>query len=218
MRKSGRARLAALTVLAAVAGTASVGIAALVREGVCLHRLGLLGLHAPAEPMAGMSMPGMAMGASPAPCPILLGAAAIAAALYLVALGAIVVLRPRAADLAFASARLVLSCRSAPIAVALAAIGAVPLGAALMMDGAGGAAPYVAAIFLVVCAALCAGVLTASAKLVLSFARRLVIRLLAAARLISDARGPLPARPMLVPVPAGVHLVWRRPSRAPPLR
>jgi hypothetical protein len=71
---------------------------------------------------------------------------------------------------------------------------------------------------LVVCAALCAGVLTAGAKLVLSFARQLVIRLLAAARLISDARGPLPARPMLVPVPAGVHLVWRRPSRAPPLR
>ncbi len=78
MRQLDRARGAALTVLAAVAGTASVGIAALAREGVCLHRLGLFGLRPPAEPMAGMA--GMTA-AAPAPCPILVGAGLAAGAL-----------------------------------------------------------------------------------------------------------------------------------------
>jgi hypothetical protein len=220
MRKSDRARGAALTVLAAVAGTASVGIAALAREGVCLHHLGLFGLQ-PTEPMPGMTMaPGMMMDTTASgPCPILLGAALAAGALYLVALVAILALRPRPAELAVASARLILGVRFAPMAAALAAIGAVPLGAALAMDGAAGAAPYVAAAFLLACAALCAGALTGAAKLILSLARRLVVAMLAPPRWLSPGAGtPWRGRRALVPIPAGVRLVRRRPSRAPPLR
>ena len=220
MRQSSRARGAALAVLAAVAGTASVGIAALAREGVCLHRLGLFGLQ-PAETMPGMSMaPGMAMDpTASAPCPILLGAALAAGALYLVALVAILILRPRPAELALASARMVLGVRFAPIAAALAAVGAVPLGAALMMDGAAGATPYVAVAFLVACAALCAAVLTGAARLVVAFACRLVVALLAPpAWLTPGGDAPWLDRRVLVPIPAGARLVRRRPSRAPPLR
>jgi hypothetical protein len=221
MRQSDRARGTALTVLAAVAGTASVGIAALAREGVCLHRLGVFGLQS-TEPMPGMSMaPGMAMDATAsAPCPILFGAALVAGALYLIALGAILVLRPRPAELALASARLILGVRFAPMAAALAALGAVPLGAALMMDGAAGAAPYVAAAFLVACAVLCAGALIGVAKLVLSFAHRFVVALLAAPRWLTPGGDDAPwlDRRVLVPMPAGARLVRRRPSRAPPLR
>jgi len=225
MRQSDRARGTALTVLAAVAGTASVGIAALAREGVCLHRLGVFGLQ-PTDAMAGMnmpgtmSMPGMPMGtAGAAPCPILVGAALIAGALYLVALLAALVLRPQPAELAYASARLVLGIRFAPLALALAAIGAVPLGAALAMDGSAGAVPPVAAVFLVACAVLCAGALTGVAKLILSFARRLVVALLAVPRwLAPGADAPWLGRRALIAIPAGVRLVRRRPSRAPPLR
>ena len=219
MRKSDRARGAALTVLAAVAGTASVGIAALAHEGVCLHGLGLFGR--PADPMAGMSMGGMTMDTTMSgPCPILLGAALAAGALYLIALVAILALRPRPAELAVASARLILGVRFAPMAAALAAIGAVPLGAALVMDGTtAGVAPYVAAAFLLACAALCAGALTGAARVILSLARRLVVAMLAAPRWLSPgADAPWLGRRALVPVAAGVRLVRRRPSRAPPLR
>ncbi len=218
MRQSDRARGAALTVLAAVAGTASVGIAALAREGVCLHHLGLFG-H-PAEPMAGMSMAGMTMDTTVSgPCPILVGAALAAGALYLVALVAVLLLRPRPAELAVASARLVLGVRFAPMAAALAAIGAVPLGAALIMDGTGGAAPYVAALFLLACALLCAGALMGAARMILSLARRLVVALLAPPRWLTPGSGaPRLCHGALVPIPAGVRLVRRRPSRAPPLR
>jgi hypothetical protein len=216
MRKSDRARGAALTVLA---GTASVGIAALAREGVCLHRLGLFGLQ-PTEAMAGMNMAGMTMDtAMSGPCPILVGAALAAGALYLVALVAVLVLRPRPAELAFASARLILGVRFAPMAAALAVIGAVPLGAALAMDGAAGSVPFVATAFLVACAALCAVMLTGAAKVILSFAQRLVVALLAAPRwLTPGSNAPWLGRRALVPIPAGVRLVRRRPSRAPPHR
>ena len=219
MRKSDRARRAALTVLAAVAGTASVGIAALAHEGVCLHGLGLFGR--PVEPTAGMSMGGMTMDTTMSgPCPILLGAALAAGALYLIALVAILALRPRPAELAVASARLILGVRFAPMTAALAAIGAVPLGAELVMDGTTvGVAPYVAVAFLLACAALCAGALTGAARVILSLARRLIVAMLAAPRWLSPGAGaPWLGRRALVPVAAGVRLVRRRPSRAPPLR
>jgi hypothetical protein len=56
MRNTERARLGALTVLAAVAGSASAVAVALARDGFCLHRL--LGLTPPGTPMPGMRCPG----------------------------------------------------------------------------------------------------------------------------------------------------------------
>jgi hypothetical protein len=228
MRKSDRARWTAPAVLAAVAGTASVGIAALAREGVCLHRLGLVGLRPPVAgtSMAAMDMPGMTMPAAAVhamamsgPCPVLTGAAIVAALLYVAALAVVLVLRPRPAELAVAAARLVLGVRFAPLAGALAAIAAVPLGGALVMDGAAGTTPYVAAIFLAACALLGAWALTAAARFVLFFARRLVVALLAAPRrLVPGSDAPWLGAQAVAPIPAGVRLARRRPSRAPPLR
>ncbi|MBV8748536.1 MAG: hypothetical protein JO103_02355 [Candidatus Eremiobacteraeota bacterium] len=228
MRTTDRARLAALALLAAVAGSASVGIAALARQGVCLHRLGLFGLQPPAAPtpmvgMAGMTMAGMTMPAAPVAasgpeCPILLGAALAAAVLYLVALVAIAILRPRPAELAVVSARFVVGLRLVPLTALLALIGAVPLGAALVMDGgAGGLVPLVAAVFLTAAALLGALALLGAARLVLAFARRLVVALVAAFRLLlpgADAPWLDLSDPLLVP--AGVRLARRRPTRAPP--
>lgn len=219
MRKLDQARASALAVLAAVAGTAAVGSAALARAGLCLHQLGLLGQR-PA-PMAGMSMGGVAMDTTvTSPCPILLGTGALAAVLCVAAAVAILVRRPHASSVAVDSARLVLGVRLGPMTALLAAIGAVPLWAALACDGAtAGIAPYIAALALLVCAAAAAGVLTAIAKLVLAFARRLVVALLASPRLLrpgSDA--PWFGRVALVPIPTGTRLVRRRPSRAPPTR
>lgn len=225
MRRTDRARAAAPAVLAAVAGTASVGIAALAREGVCLHRLGWFGLHAPAAPIGEMSMPGMAMPAAGSaatmagPCPILVVAAIAAAALYVAALLIVLALRPRPADLAFAAARMIVGLQLGPLTAALAAIAAVPLGGALVMDGAPGLTPYVAALFLAASAVLGAGALLALSRFVLSFAQRLVVALLAPPRrLVPGAGAPWLGRRALVPVPAGVRLARRRPSRAPPGR
>lgn len=217
MGKLDGARGAALAVLAAVAGTASVGIAALARAGLCLHQLGLFGRQ-PA-PMAGMDMGGMTMDtATAAPCPILMGAAAFAAALCLAALVAVVVQRRRASEVAVASARLVLGLRFAPTTGLLTAVGAIPLTAMLVLDGAtSGIAPYVAGLALLGCALACAATLIAVAKLILAFARRFVIALLAAPRwLLPGSDAPWLSRAAFVPISAGTRLVRRRPSRAPP--
>lgn len=219
MRKLEQARGAALAVLAAVAGTVAVSMAALARAGLCLHQLGLLGQR-PA-PMAGMTMGGMTMDTTAAaPCPILLGAAAAAAALSVAAVIAVLVLRPRASTLAVASARLVLGVRLGPMTALLAAILAVPLWAALALDCATvGIAPYVAALALLACAVLGAGLLTGIATLILAFARRLVVALLAPPRwLLPGIEASWLGRTVLVPIPAGTRLVRRRPSRAPPAR
>jgi len=219
MRKLDQARGAALAVLAAVAGTAAVGIAALARAGLCLHQLGLFGQQ-PA-PMVGMTMGGMAMNTTvTAPCPILLGTAAVAGALCVAALIAVLVLRPGASALAVDSARLVLGARFGPMTALLAAIGAVPLWAALACDGTtAGIAPYVAAVALLACAVVAAGLLTGIANLILAFARRLVVTLLAPPRWLRPGTDtPWLGRTVVVPIPAGTRLVRRRPSRAPPTR
>jgi len=80
MRMRDRARVAAPALLAAVAGTASVGIAALVRTGFCVHRL--LGLTPPAGSMRGMAMPmdGMALPMTGTAMPVHGASAAAAAA------------------------------------------------------------------------------------------------------------------------------------------
>jgi len=221
MRTRDRARFAAPAVLAAVAGTAAVGVAALAREGVCVHRLGWFGLRppaVPATPMAGMPMPGMEMSGTNAPCPILVGAAIVAALLYVAALVAIVATRPRPSDLAFAAARIVVGVRLLPLAFALGAIAAVPFGALVVMDGGGAAVAFAGAVFLALSALLGAATLTALARVTLAFARRLVDALLAAPWVPRDRATPGRFVLHTVPARAGVRLARRRPSRAPPLR
>jgi hypothetical protein len=211
MPRPDRARLVAPALLAAVAGSASVGIAALAREGLCFHRLaGLARTDA---------MPGMAMGDSAtAPCPILLWAALIAGALYLVAIVAVALARPSASEIALATARLVLGIRFAPLAALLVVAGAVPLGATIAVEGHAGAVLLVAVAFVVLAAVLAAYALLGAARFVVAFARRIAGALVAGFRLlVPGAETPWLARRDLVLVPAGVRLVRRRPSRAPPL-
>jgi hypothetical protein len=209
-----RARLVAPALLAAVAGSASVGIAALAREGLCVHRLAGLA-HPEMAPMPGMTMDNPA--AALAPCPILLSAALLAGALYLVALVAVALARPSAPEIALATARLVLGFRFAPLAALLVVAGAVPLGASVVAEGHTGPVLLVASAFLVLAALLASYALRGTARIVVAFARRLAGALIAAFRLLvpgSDA--PWLARRGLVLVPAGVRVVRRRPSRAPP--
>ena len=217
MRDTDRARLVAPAFVAAVAGSVSVGIAALAREGVCLH--GLAALQVGTMPMHGMAMDGMTAPPMSGPCPILVVAALAAAALYVLALGAVLIARPSLSELAVVSARILLGLRFAPLAALLAVAGAVPLGAAIVMDGdLTGAAPLLAGCFLIVAAVLSAWVLHGIARQVLAFVRRLAVALAAAFRLLvpgADAPWCFVLDPLLVP--AGVRLARRRPSRAPPV-
>lgn len=128
MRITDRARLAALTVLAAVAGSASAGAVALARDGFCFHQL--LGLAPPAgmPGMPGMAMDAMAAPAAGSPCPILVVVALAAALLFAVLLGAV----RRAAAVALAAAfRLLVPGADAPWAPARATV-LVPSGVRLV--------------------------------------------------------------------------------------
>jgi len=239
MRMLDRARTVALALLAAAAGSAAVGIAALAHAGLCLHRMGLFGLsHTPPAAaamhgMSGMAMPGMTgmtmampapMAMSPdamaagAPCPVLLGASVAAALLYAVAVAAILVTRPSASAVALSSARLILRLRFAPLATLLAAVAAVPVGATVIIDGTPGVAIAVLGGLVVIgAAALGASALLGAARIVLAFARRLVVAIVQALQLlVPGGDGPRALRPAATPLPAGVRLVRRRPSRAPP--
>jgi len=225
MRPSDRARAIGLALLAAISGSATVGIAALARAGFCVHRLGLFGLHPRADAMAmpgmdmsGMTMSGMTM-SDGSPCPILMGVAAFGALSYIVALIALIAVRPSLRELALTSARLVAGVRFAPLALILGVVGAVPIGAMIVADGtpaAGGIA--IAAVFLFVGAVALAAVLVGAARLVLAFARRVVVAWLTVLRLLAaDAAALLlPRRRALVPV--RIRAARRRPSRAPPVR
>lgn len=210
MQTPDRARLVAPALLAAVAGSASVGIAALAREGLCFHRL--TGLARP-DAMPGMSMEPAAM----APCPILLWAALVAGVLYLLAVGAVALARPSAAEIALATARLVLGIRFAPLAALLVVAGAVPLGATIAVEGHAGAVLLAAAAFVVLAALAVAFLLLGAARFVVAFARRVAGAIAAAFRLlVPGGDTPWLARRELVLIPAGARVLRRRPSRAPP--
>jgi hypothetical protein len=124
MRLTERARLGALTGLAAVAASASAGAAVLARDGLCVHRL--LGLTPPAAAGSMSAMPGMpgmasdGLAALPAPalgaggCPILLLVALAAAVLFLALLGAV---RDAAAGALAAAFRLLAPGADAPWAL-----------------------------------------------------------------------------------------------------
>jgi hypothetical protein len=119
MRYTDRARVAALTVLAAVAGLASAGAAVLARDGLCIHRL--LGLAMPAASMPGMAMdePAAPAAAVLSPCPLLLFVALVAAVLFIVLLGAV---REAAAGALAAAFRLLVPGADAPWALGGAAL------------------------------------------------------------------------------------------------
>jgi hypothetical protein len=218
------ARFTALSILAAVAGLAAVGVAMLARAGICLHRLGLLGSSDHAMmPMNGMSMPEMSAGDSMPPgtiCPALLYASVVAAVLCLFALASLVAMRPRASAVAVAAARIVLALRLGPLTALLCLAGSIPLTLAIAMDGMLiGPAPLVAGVLLFGSAGLTALALIGIARTVMAFARRLVVALATAFRLLipgADAPWARLHEPLLVS--AGVAIARRRPSRAPPVR
>lgn len=123
MRYTDRARIAALTVLAAVAGSASAGAAVLARDGFCIHRL--LGFA-----MSSTSMPGMAMDEAAAPaaaatgaCPLLLFVALVAAVLFVLLLGAV---REAAAGALAAAFRLLVPGADTPWAIGGTAVLVAP--------------------------------------------------------------------------------------------
>ena len=224
MRTSTRARTIALALLAAVAGSASVGVAALARAGFCLHRIGLFGLH-PSEGHADLGAPASALGAAfemhaGAPCPILVGIAIFGAVCYLVAVVALVALRPSIREFALTSAHVVSGARLAPLTVVIALLGAVPVGAVVVADGMPTPAGLaLATVFLSAAALVVAAVLIAASHFVIACARRFVNALLATQRMpVPRSDGPLRTRRALAPVAAGVLVARRRPSRAPPVR
>jgi hypothetical protein len=148
MTQVDRARLAVLAILAVAAGTATAGVAMLVRvgAGLCGHRL----FASHAMPMPSGTMAG------------------------------------RMIDHAMA----------------------------MPVPGTDGICPILLAIGLVV-AALCLLALVA----LLASAGRLIAALVAVFRLlVPGADTPWAPRRSLVPIPAGVRLARRRPSRAPPVR
>jgi hypothetical protein len=220
MRTERRARFAALAVLAAVMGLAAAGLAVLAHAGfhVCSHHVALLHEHRTA--MTGMAMPGasVAVDADAGICPVVVYAAAVAAALCLLALLALAASRASAPAAVTAAARVVSGLRLAPLTAVLGLVGAVPLAAILASEGVPTGLPALGAVAaLAIGAFLAALALAAGARVVLSFARRLAVALAAAFRLLAPgADAPwLPRRAPLFAA-ACVRLTRRRPSRAPP--
>jgi hypothetical protein len=233
MQTSDRARIAALALLAAVAGCAAVGIAALARAGVglCGHRILVHDAAASGTAMAGMPvMLGMhhhhaaaAQALAGGVCPILFYAAAVAVALCVLAAGALLACRIAPAAALTEASRLVLRLTTVRLTALLALAGAVPLVAILAAEGgptaAGALSPAVAALALTAGAFLTALALAGAARAVLALARRIVVALVAALRLLAPGSAG-PALLVRVPVFArpGARLARRRPSRAPPAR
>jgi hypothetical protein len=216
MTQPDRLRFMAFAILSAVAGTVAVGIAALARAGLCIHRLGWFG-------DADQGMPGMAAGGTmPAEtmCPALVYASLVAAILCLFALFSLIAMRPCASVLAVTAARIIVALRVGPLTALLCLAGGVPLTFALAVDGhVASSAPLIGAPLLLVAAALSALALVGSARIVLAIARRLAVTIIAAFQLLSpNAHRPWIALRAPFLVPAGVRLARRRPSRAPPLR
>jgi len=222
MRTPAGARPLALGLLAAVAGTAAAGIAVLAAAGahLCHHPAAAHGHALIAAGMTGMVMPAGAPEPAEGLCPVLVYAAGVAAGLSLLALLALVRVRTRNPAVFTALARLVAGQRPAPLAGAVALAGLVPLAAILALDGGLSGLPALAGLAVLLAGALLTAFgLAGAARLVLSFAERLVVALAVVLRLLApggEARWALVLDPLLVP--AGVRLARRRPSRAPPVR
>jgi hypothetical protein len=213
-----RARFAVLALLAAVAGTAAVGLAVLAQAGgaFCSHRVVLTVHQHATSAMSGMPAAADAGGV----CPCILYAAAVAATLCLIALIALAGAKTGAPSVLMQAARFVAGLRLAPLSVGLGVAGAIPLAATLASDGVPAGWPALVVVAALVTGALLTALaLSASARFVVTLARRLVVALAAAFRLLvpgDDA--PWTPRRGPVLVTAGVRPARRRPSRAPPIR
>ena len=215
MRTGDRAQQGALAILVAAAATAAVGGAALARTGaaLCGHRV-LVHHHGP-----GMLMPGMAPAAPEAGmCPILLYAAAVAAALCVLAVVVLASSRDRAPAMAVSAARWIAGVPAAPLTGALALAGAAPLVAILATEGGIAGLPALGALAALLAGAFAGALaLALAARVVLAFARRVAVALVTPLRLLGPGPGAAWAvaeDPLLVS--AGARLARRRPSRAPP--
>ncbi|HEY0394603.1 MAG TPA: hypothetical protein VGD01_08910 [Candidatus Elarobacter sp.] len=222
MRTTGSARFAALSVLAAVAGAAALGLAALAHAGfhVCAHHVAQADAHVHA--LAGRAMahgaPPPLAGEETGLCPVVLYAAAVAAALSLLALVSLLASRASAPAALVAAAGLVSRVRLGPLTGLLGALGIVPLAAIVLSEGVPSGLPAAGALAALVAGAFLGAVaLAGCARVVLAFARRLAVAIAAAFRLLVPG-ADAPWTPHCAPglVPAGVRLARRRPSRAPP--
>jgi hypothetical protein len=204
MRTLARARLAALAILAAVAGMAAVGLAALAEAGVhvCGHRL------------ASAHEPTVAI------CPTVLYASAVAAGLCLLALVVMTGSRAGAPAVLTAAARLVAGLRVGPLTGLIGCAGAVPVLAILASEGVpDGPVALLVLAALIVGAFLTALSLAGTARFVLAMAEGLVVALARAFRLlVPGADTPCAPHHGPILVGSGIRLAYRRPSRAPPLR
>src|ERR1700681_4556727 len=221
MRTTKGARPRALGLLAAVAGTAALGIAVLAAAGahVCHHAVlahahpalagGISGLgpHAP-DPEEAEGL-----------CPILVYAAGLAAGLCLLIVLAVVRARSRHPALLTAAVRLLAAQRLGPLTAAGGLARLLPLAAILALDGGVGGTPALVALAALVAGALLSSLaLESAARAVLAVAERLVVVLAAVLRLLAPRGATAWARlsdPLLVP--SGVRLARHRPSRAPPV-
>jgi len=167
--------------------------------------------------MAGMPAPA----APPADgiCPILLYAAAFAAAVCVLAVVVLLASRAGAPAVLVAAARRVAALRFGPLTAVIGLAGAVPLAAILTTEGGvTGLAAAGAVTALIAGAFVSALAVAGAARVILAFARRLAVALAAAFRLLVPGGGalrPAGGEPLLVA--AGIRLARRRPSRAPPV-
>ncbi|HEV3087576.1 MAG TPA: hypothetical protein VGX96_10170 [Candidatus Elarobacter sp.] len=221
MRMTDGARPLALGLLAAVAGTAALGVAVLAAAGahVCHHHVLA---HAPAL-MTGMPMPAADAEAAEGLCPVLIYAAALAAGLCLLSLLALARARAKNPAILATLARLVAAQRLAPLTAAVGLAGALPLTAILALDGgltALSGLPALAALAALIAGALLTALgLAGAARTVVALTERLVVALAAVLRLLAPgADAPWALVPESVLVAAGARLARRRPSRAPPVR
>ena len=217
MRPARRERLTGIALVAALAGSFAVVAASLARAGICIcaFRLTWHGVQVIGDPDR---VAGAAAGTAAAPCPVLVGAALGAGALYLVALACLLALRASPREMALASARLVLRCGLVPRTALIAAAAAIPFAALVLADGVpDGVLLAVAAAFLLALSLFGAVAASLAARIVVALARRLVVALVRALRLVL-APPSAPHLPLFPEAPAacGVALARRRPSRAPP--
>ncbi|HEY0395248.1 MAG TPA: hypothetical protein VGD01_12200 [Candidatus Elarobacter sp.] len=221
MRTSGRARFAALSVLAAAAGAVALLLAVLAHAGfhVCAHQL-TAAQHAGHDVALAGGATGveLAADAEEGVCPIVLYCAAVAAALALLSILTLAASRATAPAALLAAARAVDRVRLAPLTGLLALAGLAPLAAILAGEGLPSGLPALAALAALLTGAFLGAVaIGGSARVVLAFARRVAVAIAAAFELLvpgEGARWSLGPEPLLVA--AGVRCARRRPSRAPP--
>jgi hypothetical protein len=221
MQPSDPARTAALAVLIAVAASAAAGIAALARLGGSLCDRRLFSAHEHTAAMAGMA----GMHAPPAPagggiCPIVLFASFVALGLSLGATAMLVRSGERLTTVLRAAAGIVVSQRFGWTFATAGACGAVPLAFIVHTEAhwrVGGTAAFAMLGALAVGGLLTALALAGAARLILAFARSIIVAAIAALRTFAPGGDTVfVAVPRFVPVASGAVPARCGPPRAPP--